>query len=108
MALKTYTLTLIDPAEAIDVAPVFSDSVAFEAYLRANRRLGKLADNAILSTGYRCWAAARREGKTDAAWDEFQSRIGDIEIEAEADLDDDEYSLDDADGIAGKSTPAGV
>lgn len=103
MALQTYYLTFIDDREPISVAPIFADSIAFETHLRANRHLGKLVDNAILSTGYRCWAALRREGRISDTWDAFAAALADIEIEQSADLDADEYALDEAGALAGKS-----
>lgn len=106
MALKQYVLTFTDDREPIQVAPTFADSVAFEAYLRANPRLGKIQDNIILSTGYRCWAAARRAGLTAERWAEFSEAIADVEMLDDSEpLDDDEYAVDTAGHIAGKSTP---
>lgn len=109
MALKTYEITYTDGASPDEVAPVLADGIAFEAHLRAKPSLGKLQDNMILAMAYRAWAALRREGRTSESWNDWMPRVADIELVNEDEpLADDEYALDEAGVIAGKSTPEAV
>lgn len=68
--LKRYTVVLSD-GRNLTVTPTLLDKVAFEVYLRANPRLGGIADNAFRLQGFTCWSAAKREHGLDITFDQF-------------------------------------
>ncbi|MCT2043396.1 hypothetical protein M3D15_08670 [Pseudoclavibacter alba] len=92
MALTHFQVTMNDGTEHV-VTPNLADTLAFETYLRNNRRLGKLADNTMRALAYRIWSAGRRSGVlTHETFDAFVAEAADfaqVELETE-DVDEDD------------------
>jgi hypothetical protein len=63
-------ITLADGTEII-VTPNLFDTFGFEKLLKANPRLGSLADNQLKLNAFRAWSAAKRTGVLDMTWEQF-------------------------------------
>lgn len=117
MAYAPLIITMPDRT-TIEVEPTLEDTLAFELYLRKNRREGELKDNALKLQPFRAFNAARRQGKLPEGmtWTEFSSgpsAVLDVSVKHDDD-DADDATTDDSvlvvDGVgeAGQPDPSTV
>ena len=91
---------IITPAsgDPIEVQPTLQDTLAFEQFLRKNRKWGSLQDNALKLVPFKAWSAATRLGRLPegvTTWEEFttgDTAVLDVAIKG---LDDDDEPAGD-------------
>lgn len=101
MAYAPLIITMPDSSE-IEVQPTLEDTLAFELFLRKNRRHGELKDNALKLQPFRAFNAARRQGKLPEGYTWEQFTTGDtaaLDVTIKSDTDDDGDDVAPAEGV---------
>lgn len=94
--MTKYKVELVNQEPLVVQATMF-DKIAFETYLRNNKQLGGIGENAFRMLTFTSWNAAKRAGLTTLTFDEF------IEVCIEVTGIDDEPEGEDE---LGEPTPA--
>jgi hypothetical protein len=102
MAVQPLIITTAQGTE-IEVQPTLQDTLAFEQFLRQNRKWGGIQDNALKLHPFKAFNAARRLGTLPEGvetWEQFTS--GDtavLDVSIKRDPDDDDADDDLPEGV---------
>lgn len=108
MAAQPLIITAAN-GETIEVQTTLEDTLAFEQFLRRNKRWGGLQDNALKLAPFKAFSAARRLGRLPAGvetWEQFtegSTAVLDVQVKREDDDEDDDSEEVEGLGESGRT-----